>query len=109
LVRRRWRADLQVPAHLIEFALADSLDRQQILDALEGAAVRAEIHERWGTLGADAGNLLQFFNIRSVQSSGCAGGVFFGAAIASAQMKTNHRDYRGALHPFPRSGAIPSS
>jgi hypothetical protein len=66
-VRRRWRRDLQVRAHLIEFALADAFDRQQIFDAPEWAALIAEIHDGLGSFGADARDLLQFLNIRDVQ------------------------------------------
>jgi hypothetical protein len=64
--RRRWR-ELQIRAHLIEFALPDSLDRQQVFDAVEPAALMAEIYDGLGSFGADAGNLLQFLDVRDVQ------------------------------------------
>jgi hypothetical protein len=57
-VRRGWRRDFQVWAHLVEFALADSFDREEVFDATEWAALMAEIHDGLGGLGADAGNLL---------------------------------------------------
>jgi hypothetical protein len=75
-VRRRWRRDPQVRAHLIELALTDPFDCQQIFDAPERAALMAEIHDGLGVLGANAGNLPQFLNIRDVQIQ-WVGGCFF--------------------------------
>jgi hypothetical protein len=65
-MRRGRRRNFQVRAHLIKFALADPFDCQQIFDAPEASTLLAEVHVCLGRLGADAGNLLQFLNIRDV-------------------------------------------
>jgi hypothetical protein len=97
-MRRRWRRDLQIRAQLIELALADPFDCQQIFDAPERAALMAEIHDGWGSLGADAGNLLSFLDVRNVQVQRMRRRLL---RLRHDRKRTNgkkNRDNRGVFH-----------
>jgi hypothetical protein len=96
---RRWRrrSDLQVRAHLIEFPLADSFDRQQIFDAPESAALMPEIHNGLISFGPDTRNLLKLFNIRDVPVQRMRRRLFFLCSDRQRTVSKKIRRNRGIL------------
>lgn len=64
---RRWRrAHRDVRPHLGELRLGNTSDRQQVFDSAKTSGFRAELNDRFGGGGSDAGKLLKLL---------CGGGV----------------------------------
>ena len=105
---RWWRRDLQVRAHPIEFLLTDSFDRQQIFDAMEPAALMAEIHDGLRGFGADARNFLKLFNIRDVQVQRMRRRLFLSRSHNGTENNKN-RDNHGVFHGPYRASGLTSS
>jgi hypothetical protein len=105
----RWWLYLQVRAHLIEFPLADSFDRQQILDAPESAALVAEIYDGLGSLGADARNLLKLLDIGDVQVQRMRRRLFLLSHHRAGADSYKNRDNHGVFHGSHCGSALTSS
>jgi hypothetical protein len=75
-VWRRRLADRKVLAHLLEAFLSDAADREQVIDAFESTVGFAHLQNFFGGRGADPGDLLELFGVRSVDVDGLGRRLF---------------------------------
>jgi len=71
-----WSGDGYVGAELVEPGFGDAVDGEEVVDALERAALLAEADDGFGRDGADAGKLLKLFDGGGVEVER-PGGRFF--------------------------------
>lgn len=86
-------ADGNVRPKLVEAGFRDAMNREQILDALEGAALSAKPHDRLSGRRADARELLQLLDGRCVQVEWLRGRLLLLACGKGAYCE-QHAGYR---------------
>ena len=81
-----------VGPHRVEFALADAADGQQVFDAAERAALRAELHDGLRRAGPTPGSCCSCSTVAELRSIGAAGGFFW--AWCACEQSSDERQHR---------------